>query len=238
MDGDERGTLWGLGIGPGDPDLITVKARRLLRSAPVLAYAATESGDSLARSIAAPNLPGGQIEIAIRTPMIAGQFPAAHVYDRYSAEIADHLDAGRDVALVCEGDPFVYGSFMYVYARLAPRYRTVVVPGVSSVGACAAVAGVPLVSRNQVLSLVPAPLPEAELERRIADGDAVVVMKVGRHLAKVRRVLTRVGLAASAHYVERATMESQRIVALDAVGADTAPYFSTILVRRPEAVDR
>jgi precorrin-2/cobalt-factor-2 C20-methyltransferase len=231
-------TLYGLGVGPGDPELITVKALNLLKAVPVIAYPAPDTGDSLARAIAAPHLPGGQVEIAIRTPMVAERFPAQDVYDRYAGDIAGHLEAGRDVALICEGDPFLYGSFMYVYQRLAATHRVVVVPGVSSVGACAAVAGLPLASRNQVLSIVPAPLDEDDLERRLAAADAAAVMKVGRHLGKVRRVLARLGRADDAWYVERATMEAERILPLVDLEADRAPYFSMILVRRREEVDR
>ncbi len=231
------GTLYGLGIGPGDPELITLKARRILPSVPVVAYPAPEKGDSLARAIAEPHLPGGQIEIAIRTPMKPGSFPADDVYDRYAVEIAAHLDDGRDVAVLCEGDPFLYGSFMYVYQRLSGEHTVEVVPGVSSLGAVAAVAGRPLVSRNQVLTILPAPLDEAELEKRLKQTDAAAIMKVGRHLKKVRRVLARLGLEEGAKYVERASMADEKVAPLTEVEDGSAPYFSMILVRRPEGVE-
>jgi precorrin-2/cobalt-factor-2 C20-methyltransferase len=226
------GTLYGLGVGPGDPELITLKALRILKAAPVVAYPAPEEGESLARAIAAPHIPPGRVEIAIRTPMTPGRFPAHEVYDRVADEIARHLDAGSDVAVLCEGDPFLYGSFMYVFARLAENHRVEVVPGVSSLGACAAAAGMPLVSRNQVLTVIPAPLEEPELERRLAGADAAAIMKVGRHLAKVKRVLGRLGLLDGALYVERATMAAERVLPLAEVAHDAAPYFSMILVRR------
>ena len=229
---DTPGMLYGLGIGPGDPDLMTIKAHRILQSVPVVAYPAPDTGDSLARSIAAPHMVAGQTEIVIRTPMTPGNFPADDVYDRYAAEIAGHLDAGRDVAVLCEGDPFLYGSFMYLFQRLAADYRAEVVPGVSSLGAVAAAAGRPLVSRNQVLSILPAPMDEAELERRLAASDAAAIMKVGRHLEKVKRVLARLGLAGGAIYVEHATMPDQKIMPIGEVDTDAAPYFSMILVRR------
>ena len=137
------GTLYGLGVGPGDPELITLKALRIIEAAPVIAYPAPDKGDSLARAIAEPHIPDGKTEIAVRTPMVPGAFPAHDVYDHYAGEIGDHLSAGRDVAVLCEGDPFLYGSFMYLFARLAGEHETKVVPGVSSLGACAAAAGVP-----------------------------------------------------------------------------------------------
>jgi len=225
------GTLFGLGVGPGDPELITLKALRVIEAAPVIAYPAPDTGDSLARAIAAPHIPAGKTEIAVRTPMVPGNFPAHDVYDHYAQEIGAHLEAGRDVAVLCEGDPFLYGSFMYLFARLAGDFEARVVPGVSSLGACAAAAGVPLVSRNEVLTILPGPLAEGELEARIKASAAVAVMKVGRHLDKVRRVIDRLGLSANAHYVEHASMANQRIVPLAELDKAKAPYFSMILIR-------
>jgi precorrin-2/cobalt-factor-2 C20-methyltransferase len=228
------GTLYGLGVGPGDPGLITLKALRVLERVPVIAYPAPETGDSLARTIAAPHIPEGRDEIVIRTPMVPGKFPAHDVYDRYAEEISGHLAAGRDVAVLCEGDPFLYGSFMYLFSRLADDHAMQVVPGVSSLGACAAAAGVPLVSRNQVLTVVPGPLDEVELEARIKASPAVAIMKVGRHLDKIRRVLGRLNLMNNAHYVERATMDEQRVMPLAELNGKGAPYFSMVLVRHGE----
>ena len=226
------GTLYGLGVGPGDPELITVKALRLLEAATVVAYPAPETGESLARRIVAPLLPGGQVEVAIRMPMVAARFPAQEVYDRAAVELGGHLEAGRDVAVLCEGDPFFYGSFLYLFARMAERFPVEVVPGVSSLTACAAVLGAPLASRNDVLSVVPAPLEAAELKVRLAACDAAAVIKVGRHFAKVRGVLDDLGLAEAARYVEHATMRSQRVLPLDSVDPADVPYFSMILMHR------
>ena len=227
---DIQGKLYGLGVGPGDPELITIKALRVLQSAPVVAYPAPEIGESLARSIAAPHMGEDQIEIVVRTPMTPGNFPANDVYDYYAKKIAKHLDAGRDVAVICEGDPFLYGSFMYLYERLSGSYRIEVVPGVSSLGAVSAVAGRPLVSRNQVLSLLPAPMDETKLEYQLSKTDAAAIMKIGRHLGKVRRVLERLGFDGDAIYVEHASMPNQKILRLSEVSIDTAPYFSMVLV--------
>lgn len=232
------GRLYGIGVGPGDPELLTLKAVRLISEADVIAYPAPADGTaSMARAIAEPHIPEGKTEIVIETPIIPGKFPANDVYDRYAVEIAEHLNAGRDVAVLCEGDPFLYGSFMYLFGRLAQDFASEVVPGVSSLGACAARAGQPLVSRNQVLSIVPAPLDEADLEARIDAADAVAIMKVGRHLEKVRTVLARLGRLESAVYVERATLTDEKIMPLSELEATRAPYFSMILARRAEAVD-
>jgi precorrin-2/cobalt-factor-2 C20-methyltransferase len=227
---DVPGSLFGLGVGPGDPELITLKAQRILKSVPVIAYPAPEEGESLARAIAAPHIFEKQIEIVIRTPMTPGNFPANDVYDYYSKKIEEHLNVGRDVAVICEGDPFLYGSFMYLYERLSNNYRAEVVPGVSSLGAVAAVAGRPLVSRNQVLSLLPAPMEEKKLEYNLSKTDAAAIMKIGRHLKKVKNILARLGLNSDATYVEHASMPNQKILPLNEVTDDFAPYFSMILV--------
>lgn len=227
-----RGTAYGIGVGPGDPELMTLKGARLLAACPVVAYPAPERGESLARRIAAPHLPDGTTEIVIRTPMLADRFPAQEVYDRTAGEIGEHLAAGRDVAVLCEGDPFFYGSFMYLYARLAERWPVEVVPGVSSLMACAATLGTPLAARNDVLTVLPATLDDGALTARLADCDAAAIIKVGRHFGRVRDLLARLGLAERAHYIERATLAEQRVVALEAVDAGDAPYFSMILVHQ------
>ncbi len=226
------GTLYGLGIGPGDPDLITLKALRILESSPVIAYPAPETGPSLARAIAAPHIPEGKIEIPMPMPMVAERFPAREVYDRKAVELAVHLKAGRDVAVLCEGDPFFYGSFMYLFARLAGDFPALAVPGVSSLTACAASLGAPLTSRNDVLTVIPAPLPEAEIEARLAGTDAAAIVKVGRHLGKVKRVLEGLGLADRARYIEHATMAEEKILPLAEASPEGSPYFSMVLVHK------
>ncbi|MDJ0946725.1 MAG: precorrin-2 C(20)-methyltransferase [Kiloniellales bacterium] len=226
------GRLYGLGIGPGDPELITLKALRVLQAAAVVAYPAPEVGESLARRIAAPHLDGRQEEIAIRMPIHDASFPKDDIYDGAAETLGRHLEAGRDVAVLCEGDPFFYGSFMYLFGRMAERYPLEVVPGVSSLTACAAALGAPLAARNDVLTVVPAPLDEAALRARLEQAEAAAIIKVGRHLPKVRRVLDALGLLERARYIEHATMASQRVLPLAFLPDDAAPYFSMILVHR------
>jgi precorrin-2/cobalt-factor-2 C20-methyltransferase len=223
------GRVYGIGIGPGDPELITVKALKLLQQAPVIAYPALEDGDSLARAIVAPHLPGGQREIVIRVPMLTDPGPAQRVYDQAALEIGAELDRGRDVVVLCQGDPFFYGSFMYLFGRLAGRHRVEVIPGVSSLTASAAALGAPLAARNDVLTVVPAPLAEAELERHLGAAEAAVIIKIGRHLEKVRRVLARLGRLEEARYIEHASMADERILGLSEVAGE-APYFSIVLL--------
>ena len=230
------GTLYGVGVGPGDPELLTLKALRILTSVPVLAWPAPEEGPSLAREIVADHLPGTQREIAIRMPLLPTRFPAADVYDKAALEIGEALDAGDDVAVICEGDPFFYGSFMYLFGRLSGGHAIEVVPGVSSLTACAAALGSPLSAKNDVLSVIPGPLDADTMAQRLAEADAAAIIKVGRHLEKIRSVLAQIGLSDNARYIERATMAEQRIVPLADVDDGDAPYFSMILVhKRAEA---
>ena len=226
----QSGRLYGLGVGPGDPELLTLKALRLLRAVPVVAYPAPEHGDSFARSIVAAWIGRHQREIAIRFPMRPGPPPVA-IYDAAAAALAAELDAGDDAALLCQGDPLFYGSFINVFTRLAGRYRIEIVPGVSSLTACAAAAAIPLVSRDDTLAVIPATLEEDQIATRLAASDSVAIVKLGRHVAKVRRVLERLGLLDGAVYVEHATLPTQRVAPFACINPDPAPYFSMVLVR-------
>ena len=226
------GIVYGVGVGPGDPELITLKAARLIASADLVAYPAPEEGESFARTIAASHLCEGQREYAIRMKIADGQFPKDEVYDAAADRLAQAANAGDVVVVLCEGDPFFYGSFMYLYARLAVRAPVVVVPGVSSLMACAVASGGALAAKNDVLTVVPAPLPEEELKRRLAEAEAAAIIKLGRHLPKVRKVLGELGLAANTRYVEHATLDSQKVTRLDDFNGATAPYFSMLLVHR------
>jgi len=225
------GTLFGLGLGPGDPELITLKAARLIAAAPVVAYPALAGGDSFARAIAAGLIADGTREIVLDIPMTTARAPAQTAYERGAAAIAAELDAGRDVAFLCEGDPLFYGSFMYLLARLSGSHSVEVIPGVSSLTACAARARLPLAARNERVTILPGPLPEDELTRRIEGAESVAILKVGRHLPKLRTVIAGLGLLDRAVYVERATLPDEHVCPL-AQAPDIAPYFSMILLTK------
>ena len=233
-----RGRLLGLGVGPGDPELITLKALRLLREAPVVAYFVAKGKRGNAFGIIEAHLQAQQILLPLVYPVTTEALPAplsyeqviSDFYDEAAEQVAAHLDAGRDVAVICEGDPFFYGSYMYLHDRLAQRFEAEVIPGVCSMLGGASVLGAPLVYRNQTLTVLSGVLPAEELKRRLADADAAVIMKLGRNFPKVRQVLAELGLDQRALYVERATMANQKIVALDAVDPQSSPYFSLIIV--------
>jgi precorrin-2 C20-methyltransferase/precorrin-3B C17-methyltransferase len=235
---EPRGTLWGVGLGPGDSELVTVKAARVIAEADVVAYHSARHGHSIARGIAAPYLRPGQIEEHLVYPVTTettdhpgGYTAAMEDFYRSSAErIAAHLDAGRTVALLAEGDPLFYSSYMHMHTRLTQRFDAVIVPGVTSVSAASAAIATPLVQGDEVLTIVPGTLPVDELKRRLADTDAAVVLKLGRSYPAVREALSSTGRLDDAFYVERASTSRQRVLPAGEVDDASVPYFSLAML--------
>jgi precorrin-2 C20-methyltransferase / precorrin-3B C17-methyltransferase len=231
------GTLYGVGLGPGDPELVTVKAARIIADADVVAYHSARHGKSIARRIAEPYLREGQLEEHLVYPVTTevtdhpgGYAGAIEDFYRDAAErIAAHLAAGRDVALLAEGDPLFYSSYMHMHTRLTERFSAVIVPGVTSVSAASAATATPLVQGDEVLTILPGTLPADELERRLADTDAAVVLKLGRSYPAVRQALSASGRIGEAFYVERASTAGQRVLPAADAG-DDVPYFSLAMV--------
>ena len=223
-------TLYGIGVGPGDPELMTVKAWRLISTVPVIAYLTANGKDLTARDIAMPFFPDDVIQLPIDMPMRVEREPGEKAYDAGALAIAQHLKAGRDVAMLCEGDPFFYGSFMYLFARLADEFQTIVVPGVTSITAAAAAMGRPLAARNEVLKVLPASLDADRLRDELLTAESAAIIKVGRHFAKVRNILGNLDLITRSTVIIKATHDDERIMAVPDVEGDTLPYFSTILV--------
>lgn len=239
------GTLWGVGLGPGDPELVTVKAARVIGAADVVAYHSARHGHSIARSIAEPYLRDGQIEEHLIYPVTTetsdhpgGYAGAMEDFYRESADrIAEHLDAGLDVALLAEGDPLFYSSYMHMHSRLTERFDAVIVPGVTSVSAASAAVATPLVQGDQVLTILPGTLPADELQRRLSDTDAAVVVKLGRSYPVVRKALSEAGRLEDAFYVERASTSRQRVLPAADVDDGSVPYFALAMLagRQPTA---
>ena len=226
-----RGILYGVGLGPGDPDLITVKSSRLISEARVIAYPSLSGGESFARSIAADLITTGVEEIVMDVPMSVERGPAQAAYDIGAKQIEAALLSGKNVVCLCEGDPFFYGSFMYIYARLVKNYQIEVVPGVTSITACAARAGTPLAARNERLTVLPGPLPAEELRVRIEGAESVAIMKVGRHLKKICGVIGELGLTEQAMYIERVSLPDELVCSLKNA-PEKAPYFSMIILTK------
>jgi len=233
--------LLGVGVGPGDPELLTLKAVRALEQAQVIAYFAKAGNESRARTSAARFLPTGIIELALLYPVTtehpvsspAYQNAITSFFDNSTALIASHLQSQRTVAVLSEGDPLFFGSYMHIHKRLFGKFQTEVIPGVTAMSACWSAAAMPLVHGDDVLSIIPGSLSQAELTRRLALGEAAVVMKVGRNLAKIRRALIDAQRIDDAVYVERASMDNQQIVPLAHKTDDHAPYFAIVLVGTP-----
>jgi precorrin-2/cobalt-factor-2 C20-methyltransferase len=222
------GRLYGIGVGPGDPELVTIKAARLIAMVPVIAYPAPDGGRSLARAIAAPFIPLGRTELALKLPIRPGPAPE-DAYDAAAAQLAGPLEAGRAVAVLCEGDPLFYGSFIYLMERLAGRFAVTIVPGVTSLSACAAAAALPLARRDGIFTALPATLDDTALEARLAGPGAVAILKVGRHASRLRALLERRGLAERAVLVAHAGRGDQQVVPMMEWHGE-APYFSTVLI--------
>jgi len=232
------GRLAGVGLGPGDPELVTVKAARLIGAADVIAFHSARHGRSIARAVAAPYLRPGQIEepliypVTIETTEHPGGYAGA-MEDFYTAateRLAAHLDAGRDVVVIAEGDPMFYGSYMHLHKRLAHRYNCEVVPGVTSISGASAALGRPLVEHEEILTVLPGTLPAEVLADRLAGTDPAVVMKLGRTFDKVRQAFTDAGRLTDAWYVERASTGQQRLLPLADVDPVGVPYFSLALL--------
>jgi precorrin-2 C20-methyltransferase/precorrin-3B C17-methyltransferase len=241
------GRLYAVGVGPGDPELLTLKAARLIRSAPVVAYYSGTHGRSIARAIVADLIGPDAVEELLSYPVTTGgeadyYAAMAEFYGASAARLAAHLTAGRDVVVLAEGDPLFYSSYMYLHDRLAERFHCEIVPGVTSVSAASAAAATPLVRHEDVFTVLPGTLPVAELTRRLADSQGVVIMKLGRTFPAVIEALRRSGRLAEARYVERASTGTEVVSPVTEVDPEAVPYFSLVLVpghdRRADAAGR
>jgi precorrin-2/cobalt-factor-2 C20-methyltransferase len=236
MSGSAR--LIGVGVGPGDPDLLTLKAVRAMQGADVVAHFAKAGNASNARATARQFLRPGVTELPLLYP-VTTERPASDpeyrsaiqgFFDAAATAVAAHLDAGRTVAVLSEGDPLFFGSYMHLHVRLMKHYPTDVIPGVTGMSGCWSAAGLPIVQGDDVLTVLPGTLDEAELIRRLRQNDPTVVMKIGRNLSKVRRALVAADRLNQAIYVERGTMDDEQLMPLVEKPDDRAPYFAIVLI--------
>lgn len=231
------GTLYGIGVGPGDARYLTLRAAGLVQAVDVLAYFAKKGAPGNARRIVAPLVTGGRAELRLEYPVTDEVLATSTEYQQKigafyretAGVLAMHLRQGRSVGLLAEGDPFFYGSFMHMWRRLAPDFPVEVVPGVTGMSGCWTRANLPMTWGDDALAVLPGTLDEAQLVERLRLADAAVIMKVGRNLAKVRRAVETAGLLSRAVYVERGTMENERILPLAQCGTAGA-YFAMVLI--------
>ncbi|WP_318910263.1 precorrin-2 C(20)-methyltransferase [Shinella zoogloeoides] len=232
------GKLYGVGTGPGDPELLTLKAVRAIGEADVLAWFAKAGGTGNGRAIVEGLLKPGMVELPLHYPVTV-EIDKEHedyksritaFYNASAVAVAEHLAAGHTVAILSEGDPMFYGSYMHLHVRLAGRFSTEVIPGITAMSGCWSLSGLPIVQGDDVLSVLPGTMGEEQLSRRLGDTEAAVIMKVGRNLPKIRRALSNAGRLGEAVYVERGTTPAGKSMRLSEKLDDTAPYFSLVLV--------
>jgi precorrin-2 C20-methyltransferase/precorrin-3B C17-methyltransferase len=241
-----QGRLFGVGLGPGDPELVTVKAARIIAAAGVVAYHQGPRKRSNARRIADMYIRPGVVEEPLEYPVTTGvtDHPGGYAgamadfYEQCGKRLAAHLEQGRDVVVLAEGDPLFYGSYMYLHDRLGDQFETEIVPGVPSFAAATAVIGKPLARQTDVLMVLQGTLPRPELARRLAGTDAAIIMKLGRTFPDVRAALAEAGRLDGAWYVERASMSEQRWLPVAHVDPEHVPYFSLIVVPGDTSPDR
>jgi precorrin-2/cobalt-factor-2 C20-methyltransferase len=232
------GTLFGVGVGPGDPELITLKAVKVLRAVRTVAHFRKRKAAGHALTIARPHLAAGVQELALEYPVTTEIHFAAKAYvdaiSGFYATASDSirllLEEGQDVALLCEGDHFFYGSFLHMYERLRGLVPIVVVPGVTGMSGCWTAAGAPITLGDDVLTVLPGTLDQEQLAIKLRGTDAAAIMKVGCNLPKIREALRTAGRLDEAIYVERGTMAGELIAPLNSLDLTAAPYFSIVLV--------
>ncbi|MCZ4271768.1 precorrin-2 C(20)-methyltransferase [Maritalea porphyrae] len=222
------GTLTLVGVGPGDPELLTLKAVNAIGAADVVVYPQKPGETSLSLSIAQMHIGATAVRLPVNVPMKVEREPAQQAYDQIAKTISSLLDEGKSVAYLCEGDPLFYGSAMYMIERL-PQARVSIVPGITSLTATASAIGRPLAARNETLKVLPAPLDSEKLIFELNHTQSAAIIKVGRHFDRIRDVLTQTGHAANAIVVEHATQNCQKVTPLMDFAKDERPYFSTIL---------
>jgi precorrin-2/cobalt-factor-2 C20-methyltransferase len=235
---EARGTLYGVGVGPGDPELMSLKAARILSAVPVVAYFAKKGHAGNAKRAVDGHLNGRAELLRFDYPMtteLPENDPAyrralSAFYDESAAALAERLDRGLDVAVLCAGDPFFYGSYAHLHERLTETHNCEVIPGITAMSGCWTRAAMPMTCGDEMLSVLCGTMSEAALAEKLAASDAVVIMKVGRNLPKVRKALTDAGMIDRAIYVERGTTPQERILPLREMSADEAAYFGVVLV--------
>ena len=228
--------LIGIGVGPGDPELLTLKAARMIRELPVLAYIGADGRQSRARRIAAGVMAPGAVELSADLPMRTSLDAARPIYDDLAMRIRAHVRSGCSVGFLCEGDPLLFGSFVAIMERLSPELPVSIIPGITSLAASAARLKHVLALGQDVLTVLPATADDERLRAALGNADSVAVLKVGRHLPRVRHLLESAGLAGDAQVITDIGGAEEAVQPLQEIEADRLPYFALILARRPRAV--
>ncbi len=233
-----KGQLYGIGVGPGDPELVTVKAVKHIEKADIIAFPTAKGATGNAKRTIEPYITKAHQLISLTYPVTAGPVADSQTYlplmkkfyDDTAQEMKAELLKGKNIAIICAGDPFIFGSYMYWHARLSDEFETIVIPGISSILAAPVELGKPLCHREDVVSIIPATLSEDQLVENLTNSTSAVIMKLGRTFPKVVNALKKAGLEDKAYYVERATMQNQRILPVLEVDPTKVAYFSVVVI--------
>ncbi|WP_299177584.1 precorrin-2 C(20)-methyltransferase [uncultured Neptuniibacter sp.] len=237
-----KGRFIGVGVGPGDPELLTVKAWRLIQSADVISYLVNEKGESQAKKIASDAIysaTSAQSGIPIYMPMLTERERANRAYDQGAEAIAEQLEHGLDVIFLCEGDPLFFGSFSYLLERLQGRYTCEVVPGITSVNAAAATLVQPLTMLKESFAVINGRHSDEQILTALQQHDSLVIMKAGQARPRLLKLLDQSGRTDDARYLEYIGRDNQRIVNdISTLEAEAGPYFSLFVITRSERQSR
>jgi precorrin-2/cobalt-factor-2 C20-methyltransferase len=225
------GRLVGIGVGPGDPELLTLKAVRRLGEADVVVTLAAAGRSSRARAVAAAHLPATAREVRVPLAMGPDRTAVDAAYDRLAVVVGDELAAGAVVAVLCEGDPLLFGTFVHLLDRLGDDAPVEIVPGIPSALAAAAAERWPLAVGAEGVAVLPATMGPGRLHAALAVARSAVILKLGARLAEVRRLLAELGLLDGARLVVELGGADERRLPLAAWREPRAPYFSLVLTR-------
>ena len=241
----KMGKIYGVGVGPGAVDLLSVRAEKLVREAKYIAFFRKAGRAGHARQIASTLLSKDVIELVMEYP-ITTEIPLSdkrysevlsEFYKKYSNKIISLSQTGIDLVILCEGDPFFYGSFMHIYSRVKDKCPVEVVPAITGMSAAWTATDTPITWGDDILTVLMGTLDKTTLENQLQDTNAAIIMKIGRNLPKIKKALERTGRFYDAFIVEYAAMDKQTVQRLSDYNTENAPYFSIIILhgqgRRP-----
>ena len=236
----KKGKIYGIGLGPGDPALITLKSANLIKSSDYIFFFKKKNSESRAFSIVKEIIKDNAFKIALEFPITTEidsmrkeyKNIMKNFYEQCVIKIDNILKKSRDICLLCEGDPFFYGSFIHIFQRLKERFDIEIVPGVTGMSGAWSSSKIPLVSGNEILTIIMGTLDEAKLKIQIKKSDVLVIMKIGKNFKKIFKVLKEQNLLNKAYLISNATTKKEKIYKLNAINDEIVPYFSIILLKK------
>ena len=236
----KKGKIYGIGLGPGDPALITLKSANLIKSSDYIFFFKKKNSESRAFSIVKEIIKDNAFKIALEFPITTEidsmrkeyKNIMKNFYEQCVIKIDNILKKSCDICLLCEGDPFFYGSFIHIFQRLKERFDIEIVPGVTGMSGAWSSSKIPMVSGNEIMTIIMGTLDEAKLKIQIKKSDVLVIMKIGKNFKKIFKVLKEQNLLDKAYLISNATTKKEKIYKLDTINAEIVPYFSIILLKK------